>query len=596
MSRRDAPYLLLALCCFVLCVVGAHRGLAPTWNPDELGPRAYGMLHARTFVPVHYYYGGLHYYLLMAAELPVFFAAKALGTDPFYAALLTARIVAAILAAGTVLVVGVGLRGVLSEQARLVASFLLAFCYGVVTMGHWSSADIPAYFWATVAMVAAIRYAYAPSRRRLVLAAVLTGFAASTKYNAGLVLLPLLMAYFTSLRERGIAPAIERGRKAAWGLVVFGAFLLAFGAAIKATALGADVRAWLTYAGDDPERVALMEAAVARLALALGVLFSGLGLWCLCRRRAAAAWGAAVGDRDFRLLLLGAAGAFLVTSFTILFRPGAFLHDFFWVYTTSSHYKTASAEGTSFLANAHNLANAMSLPAALLGLLGLPLLARRSAGPARLLLVLTIPYFLTISMWSRHALRWTLLCLPTLAVGAGLLLEYAHRHLPRAKGALTGLWALLALFVVARTALVPIEFFRDPRSAAAADFCNDLPAGTRIAAFGPRYLLPRLPEQVTLEHFNLSVYPGEPGEIAAVIERFRAARPDYAILTQFSERFERTDAFPVRSAFFRELGGGGAGYVLVADIHVRPLVERLPFSGDAPEYTLDRIRIYRRAP
>ena len=73
-----------------------------------------------------------------------------------------------------------------------MAATLYAVCPLAAQHGHFATVDVPATFWVTAALVAAL------TSRRWLLIGILAGLAAATKYNAGLVLLAGVAAWTLS--------------------------------------------------------------------------------------------------------------------------------------------------------------------------------------------------------------------------------------------------------------------------------------------------------------------------------------------------------------------------------------------------------------
>lgn len=118
---------------------------------------------------------------------------------PSASALLMARLVTVFLAAGTCLFLfGIG-RLLYGRTAGAFA----AVCYAVVPLavqhGHFATVDVPATFWIAGALYFAVRHlSDERGRRDLLWCGLWSGFAAATKYNAGLVLLAGGIAWLLS--------------------------------------------------------------------------------------------------------------------------------------------------------------------------------------------------------------------------------------------------------------------------------------------------------------------------------------------------------------------------------------------------------------
>jgi len=81
--------------------------------------------------------------------------------------------------------------------AGIAAVLILAFCPLHVANSVYNSVDSPMTFWVTLAFLQAVLiHQRGPKWRYYVLGAVFAGFAVGTKYNAAIIVLPLLLAHF----------------------------------------------------------------------------------------------------------------------------------------------------------------------------------------------------------------------------------------------------------------------------------------------------------------------------------------------------------------------------------------------------------------
>jgi hypothetical protein len=176
--------------------------------------------------PQFYNYGSLSL-LINGAAIALGRAAGLVSADPFpgapaAGALLVARLVTALLGAATcVLLLGAG-RRLYNERAGLVAGALYAVAPLAVQHGHFATVDVPATFFATGALFFAARHLTTPSNappayRDLLLAGLCAGLATATKYNAGLVLLAGIAAWWL----RTSPPVPLSCKQAEGGIVTF---------------------------------------------------------------------------------------------------------------------------------------------------------------------------------------------------------------------------------------------------------------------------------------------------------------------------------------------------------------------------------------
>ncbi len=141
------------------------------------------------------------------------------GLAPLY---LLGRMITALLGTATVLI----LYQVWRKEDRslaLYAAFLLAICPLHVINSHYATVDVPATFFITLAFLLTLRGLAKPDWKTAGLAGLAVGLAAATKYNAGLFLMPILLAPLLS-RPAGSAGASPT--KLMWyPVVTFGALL-----------------------------------------------------------------------------------------------------------------------------------------------------------------------------------------------------------------------------------------------------------------------------------------------------------------------------------------------------------------------------------
>ncbi len=102
----------------------------------------------------------------------------------------------------------IGLR-LFGHTAALAAAALLSLAFLHVRDSHFGVTDVPMTFMVLVAFLFIVRLAESGGTRDLVAAGVTSGLATSTKYNAALIALPLLLAILTDpsgIRRPGYAP------------------------------------------------------------------------------------------------------------------------------------------------------------------------------------------------------------------------------------------------------------------------------------------------------------------------------------------------------------------------------------------------------
>ncbi len=270
-AASPLPLLGVLLLALTLRVWGITWGLPSathyfSYHPDESVVLETSSLTMNVFagrlLPHYYDYGSLQFYLVCFANT---LAALFGGVDivpknfdvwyPQWAKMyLIGRGLTVGMGVGTVWATyAVGAR-VWSNRAGLVAALILAIMPLHVQHSHFLTVDVPATFWVMLSLLWSVRLATddpKPTKAAL-LAGVFAGFAAATKYNMALVILPLLAACFTSSPSRF-------GRGAACAGVGLLSLVLAFFAACPGALLEDDLflkgvrfEAAHVQNGDDP--------------------------------------------------------------------------------------------------------------------------------------------------------------------------------------------------------------------------------------------------------------------------------------------------------------------------------------------------------
>src|SRR5204862_7077174 len=119
---------------------------------------------------------------------------------------LAAHLLPAAFGAATIPVLYSAARRLSSTRAALISSALLAVVFLHVRDSHFGSTDVPAAFLTVCAFwAAAVCAASGVTPRRVVAAGLLSGLAASTKYNSALAVLPAIVVTGSDIRSRAAA-------------------------------------------------------------------------------------------------------------------------------------------------------------------------------------------------------------------------------------------------------------------------------------------------------------------------------------------------------------------------------------------------------
>jgi hypothetical protein len=193
----------------VLRFWGLDFGLPHTYaRPDEekIVQAALGILQG-DLNPHLFLYPSLYIYLVAAGYWMLYIVQHLAGTAPDLARFvalhsadpstlhLVGRGLTALTGVATIAVLAALGRELFSTRVGLVAAALLAVTFLHVRDSHFGVTDVPVTFMVMCALYTAARcFTRGVTRRRLLVTGLLCGLAASTKYNAVLVVIPALIA------------------------------------------------------------------------------------------------------------------------------------------------------------------------------------------------------------------------------------------------------------------------------------------------------------------------------------------------------------------------------------------------------------------
>ncbi len=113
-----------------------------------------------------------------------------------------ARVLTVILGTGTIfLVYKIGSK-IYDKKAGLLAALFLAVAFGHIEHSRSITSDVPVTFFDTFAVLAAVNLVLTGKRKWYVLAGILAGYAAATKYNNVLILTALLAAHLLNQHKK----------------------------------------------------------------------------------------------------------------------------------------------------------------------------------------------------------------------------------------------------------------------------------------------------------------------------------------------------------------------------------------------------------
>jgi hypothetical protein len=206
---------------------GIKHGLPFVYNVDEASnfvPTAVGYYFTDTYDP-HYFINPPAFSYLLHAVLGTWFGGKdglgtAFATDAT-GVFVVSRVTSAVLGAAAVAFVHLTATRLFDRRVGLIAAALMAVAFLPVFYSHLALNDVPALLPLAVSAYGSAGVLVHGRRRDYALAGAALGFAAATKYTAGIVVLPLAVACVSQLRAERRAALAGIGLAAALGLACF---------------------------------------------------------------------------------------------------------------------------------------------------------------------------------------------------------------------------------------------------------------------------------------------------------------------------------------------------------------------------------------
>ncbi len=205
-QRLATALLLLAVVGLAACLrlTGLDWGLPNrqhyySYHPDEIFLLLPSVLHFGhgDWNPGFFNYGSLYLYLVGVPAVGLGYA-QINDFASFYHQNLPAlyylgRLITALLGIGSVALLYFALRPE-GRRLAMLSALLFALMALHAVNSHYATVDVPATFWLVLAFAFALRGARSPKPLPGLLAGLAVGLAAATKYNAGLFLLPVIVA------------------------------------------------------------------------------------------------------------------------------------------------------------------------------------------------------------------------------------------------------------------------------------------------------------------------------------------------------------------------------------------------------------------
>lgn len=217
MSTRTV-LLLIILLSLSLNIIGITWGLPDRWNVDEAVASALKMAYSKQIMPendlthptfYHFFlivFLGLYLLVLKVTGYPLYAAAssaavswiKFANTDPFLASSLyiVARILSGILGAAMVFVIYLIAKKIYNKRVGLFSALILALSAGFIADNHYAKSSALVNFLSVLTVYFCIKAVYnSKFKKDFFVASFLGGLALATKFNGGILILPLITAY-----------------------------------------------------------------------------------------------------------------------------------------------------------------------------------------------------------------------------------------------------------------------------------------------------------------------------------------------------------------------------------------------------------------
>jgi len=240
-GRSDVSGLVAVLSlAVILRVLGLRFGLPHTLTrPDEDATVAIALkFFSRSFNPGFFDWPSLFMYVTTIAFVGYFQVGRLIGWFPYESRFLAAatrdqaplRVItrslsaaAGVLTVATVYAIG---RRLFDRTTALVGAFFLAVAALHVRDSHFGVTDVAATFLVTWSFLHTVAFAQTGRPRHWITSALLAGAAASTKYNAGLVVLPGLYAILVGAAHEREAWSLRLRRVPAYVALAIVAFFI----------------------------------------------------------------------------------------------------------------------------------------------------------------------------------------------------------------------------------------------------------------------------------------------------------------------------------------------------------------------------------
>src|SRR3990172_9185736 len=174
-------------------------------NPSELD-----------FNPHYFIYPTFHIYLFLAL-----IKITGLQVAPVAATILLGRLLTVFFGVLSVYVVSLIGKEIYGDELGLIASAILAITPVHVIHSHFLTTDVPVTFWILTSILFCFKILSSKETRWYIFAGIAGGFAVSTKYNAGLIMLPILTSHVLAHWKPGKELSVLFSKKIFFSSVLF---------------------------------------------------------------------------------------------------------------------------------------------------------------------------------------------------------------------------------------------------------------------------------------------------------------------------------------------------------------------------------------
>ncbi|MEM2956640.1 MAG: glycosyltransferase family 39 protein [Candidatus Pacearchaeota archaeon] len=239
-SKENKIIIVICIISFLLNVIGIWWGTPEGWHPDEVTVPTLQMAKEMDLKPNRFIHGSLHTYIVGLVLSPYYIklkitnelsktptTRKLIGKSPYIDKLMTnsfiiSRLISVIMGALIIFIVYLITSEVYNKNAALISSTLLAFTMSFVNFSHFATVDIPMTFWIILSMLFIIKLIKKQDMGYYLLSGLFIGFAISTKYTAGLMILLFFISHLLSKEKISLNSLINKQFSLGFSMIFIG--------------------------------------------------------------------------------------------------------------------------------------------------------------------------------------------------------------------------------------------------------------------------------------------------------------------------------------------------------------------------------------